>query len=129
MERFLKITPVLLAEDVEACAAFWSGLGFETTMTVPFGEGLGFAALSADGIEVMYQSFDLARAQDKTLIEGVGRSVIYIEVASLADLEARIDEHSIAVPARMTDYGAREIYVRDPSGNLIGFAEQVGRDG
>ena len=123
MPTFSKITPVLLAEDVEACIDFWKALGFKATMRVPFEDRIGFAALAAGDIELMYQSFGMSLAQDPKAIEGVRRAIIYLEVQSLAEIEARLGDAEIAVPARDTGYGTRELYVRDPAGNLIGFAE------
>ena len=123
MPTFSKITPVLLAEDVEACIEFWKALGFRATITVPFEDKIGFAALAAGDVELMYQSFGMSLAQDPKAIEGVRKAIIYLEVQSLAEIEARLGDAEIAVPARDTGYGTRELYVRDPGGNLIGFAE------
>ena len=123
MPTFTKITPVLLAENVEACVEFWQQLGLEVTMTVPFEDGVGFAAVAADDVELMYQSFAMSAAQDPKAIHGVRQTIVYLEVQSLAEIEAKLGDAEIVVPARYTGHGTRELYVRDPAGNLIGFAE------
>lgn len=123
MPTFTKITPVLLAQDVDACVRFWNRLGIEATMTFPFGEETGFAALAAGDVELMYQSFAMSSAQDAKAIERVERAIVYLEVSSLAEIEARLGDAEVVVPVRETGHGTRELYVRDPAGNLIGFAE------
>lgn len=123
MPTFTKITPVLLADDVDACVRFWKRLGVEPTMSFPFGEHTGFAALASGDVEIMYQSFAMSSAQDPKAIERVQRAIIYLEVSSLAEIEARLGDAEVVVPVRDTGHGTRELYVRDPAGNLIGFAE------
>ncbi len=123
--NFKKITPVLLAEDVGACLAFWNALGVATSMSVPFERGIGFAAVAAGDVELMYQSVAMARAQDPKAIEGVQRAVVYLEVRALNDVLARLGDAEVVVPVRETGHGTREIYVRDPAGNLIGFSEAL----
>jgi uncharacterized glyoxalase superfamily protein PhnB len=125
MFNIMKITPVLLAEDVDACIAFWNALGLSTSMAVPFEGRTGFAALSSGDSELMYQSFALSRAQDPKAIAGVQRAVIYLDVASLDDVLARLGSTEVDVPVRETGHGTREVHVRDPAGNLIGFSEAV----
>ena len=119
MPTFTKITPVLLADDVDACVRFWNRLGIETTMTFPFGEETGFAALASGDVELMYQSFAMSSEQEPKAIERVDRAIVYLETSSLAEIEARLGEAEVVVPVRETGHGTRELYVRDPAGNLI----------
>ena len=51
-----KLAPVLYVDRIEPCLGFWTSLGFEKVAEVPEADGLGFALLVKDGIEVMYQS-------------------------------------------------------------------------
>ena len=95
MPIYAKITPVLLAEDVEAC------------------------------VELMYQSFAMSSAQDPGAITGVRQAIVYIEVEALSEIEKRLGDAELVVPVRDTGHGTRELYVRDPAGNLIGFAESL----
>lgn len=53
----MKLSPVLFVETIEPCLGFWvDRLGFTRTMEVPYGDGLGFAAVASGAVEVMYQS-------------------------------------------------------------------------
>lgn len=121
-----KITPVLLADDLEACVAFWKEFGLEATLSVPHEGRLGFVSLQSGSIELMYQSFALASASNPAGIEGVGRSIIYLEVEALDEIVEIAAKFEIVIPAHTTPHGSREIYLRDPGGNLIGFAQQAG---
>lgn len=123
MVRFRKTTPILLAEDIEAGVEFWTAFGLQAPVTVPEGDGIGFAIIAGDGIELMYQSFSSARAQRPEAVERVDRSIVFLEVASLDAVLAALPQTEIVVPDHVTDYGAREVYVRDPAGNLIGFSQ------
>ena len=73
----------------------------------------------------MLQTMDSARDDDPRLVEGLapGQGVVYLEVTNLEAIESILEPEEIAVPRRTTFYGAREIFVRDPAGNLLGFAE------
>ncbi|MBL4869926.1 MAG: VOC family protein [Robiginitomaculum sp.] len=121
---FTKITPVLLANDLEACVEFWKEFGLEATISVPFQDKLGFVSLQGGSIELMYQSFAFSKATNPVGIEGVNRSVIYLEAKSLDQIVKIAEQFEIVIPDHKTSYGSREIYIRDPAGNLIGFAQQ-----
>lgn len=127
--EFQKVTPILFTKDVAACVAFWKAFGLDAPVTVPLEDGssdggLSFAIISGDAIELMYQSFESAAAQNPSVVEGVNRAMIFVEVATLEPVLAAATAYEIVVPVHTTDYGAREIYVRDPAGNVIGFAQQ-----
>ena len=119
-----KVTPVLLAENIEDCVEFWKDFGFEETISVPFEDGLAFVSLKNGSIEIMYQSFTFSKATNPIGIEGVNRSVIYLEADSLDEIVQIAKKYNVVIPDHKTSHGSREIYVRDPAGNLIGFAQQ-----
>lgn len=126
--RYRKVTSILLADAVAPCVDFWTALGMTATVTVPEGDGLGFAILTDGTVELMYQSFTLARAQTPEAVDGVQRSIVFLEVASLDAVLAALPDAETVVPDHVTDYGAREVYVRDPAGNLVGFSEPARTD-
>ena len=96
-----KLTPILTLEGIEPSLPFWVyALGFTKTVDVPHGEDLGFAILEKDGYEVMLQTVASMQA----------------DVPAVADYE-------LLVPRRKTFYGAEEIFVREPGGNVVGFAQ------
>jgi len=119
-----KVTPVLLASDLEPCVEFWSDFGFEVAISVPYEDELAFVSLQSGSIEIMYQSFPFSEATNPVGIEGVNRSVIYLEADSLDEIVEIAAKYETVIPDHKTPHGSREIYVRDPAGNLIGFAQQ-----
>lgn len=132
-----KITPLITVEDVEPCLPFWTErLEFEITATVPHHDKLGFAMLRKGGVELMYQSRasieeDLGEAGAATghadIVERLAgsTSTLFIEVASLDDVVAALEDADVVVPRRQTFYGMDEIFVRAPCGTLVGFAAPV----
>jgi uncharacterized glyoxalase superfamily protein PhnB len=129
-----KITPLITVEAIEPCLPFWTDLlGFETTVTVPHGDHLGFAILQKGDLELMYQTrasidADLGTSgAPKALGRELGgsTSTLFIEVESIDDIIAAIGKTDVVVPRRQTFYGMDEIFVRPPCGTLVGFAAKV----
>ena len=105
---------------------FWTTrLGFTTTAQVPEGDGLGFVILAKDGIEVMYQTKASVLAENPAAAaELAGRSALLFITVSDVDATERAALGSPMVKARhKTFYGSTEFYVREPGGNVIGFAQ------
>jgi uncharacterized glyoxalase superfamily protein PhnB len=122
-----KLTPVLVVDQVEPCAAFWTGaLGFERTAEVPHGGELGFVMLQREAVEIMYQSRASVAADLPALAEGVHRTVLYIEVADLDAVAAAVAGAEVVQERRTTFYGMMEIGVREPGGNVVIFAQPSG---
>jgi uncharacterized glyoxalase superfamily protein PhnB len=122
-----RLTPVLVVDSVDQCLPFWTDrLGFEVTNHVPAPDGSKiFAILERDGIEVMYQSSASVLADGAmTQAELDGHSVaLFITVRSLDDVERRLSGAPIVKPRHDTFYGSTEIYVKEPGGNTVGFAQ------
>ncbi|MGD0297646.1 MAG: VOC family protein [Bryobacteraceae bacterium] len=125
----MKITPILIVDDIEPSLDFWvMKLGFEKTVEVPEGAKLGFVILQKEGTEVMLQSRASVRKDagsavaDEILAAG---SHLYIEVESFSDALERVKGADVLVPERTTFYGMREIWVREPGGNVVGFAART----
>lgn len=121
-----KLTPILYVDAVEPCLPFWTErLGFSKTVEVPHDGKIGFAILTRDGLELMYQTWgsaaaDIAGATKRTK----GRSAaLYIEVESLDEVEKALKGAEIVHPRRKAFYGATEVFVREPGGHVIGFAQ------
>ncbi len=119
-----KLTPALFVEKIEPCLAFWvDRLGFQKTVEVPEGNELGFVILVRDNVEVMLQSRASVAKDVPALAAETSRSFLYVEVDKLAPILERLQGADIVVPVRKTSYGATEIAVRDPAGNVVAFAE------
>jgi hypothetical protein len=85
---------------------------------------LGFVSLARGALELMLQS-RASLAADVAGIEPDGfRAALYIEVERLAPIRTALKGWPRVVPERTTFYGAREIIVRDPAGNVIAFASR-----
>jgi len=122
-----RLTPVLVVESVSECLPFWTDrLGFELTTQVPGYDGsMTFAILERDGIEVMYQSTASVLADGalkKAELEGHS-VVLFITVRSLDDVERRLAGAPVVKPRHDTFYGSTEIYVKEPGGHMVGFAQ------
>jgi uncharacterized glyoxalase superfamily protein PhnB len=129
------ITTIIVVDAVEPCLPFWTErLGFETVATVPHGDALGFAMLSGDGVQLMYQSRasvedDLGAAAPEQA--GLGdelagsTATLFVQVGALDAVIGALEGIEVVVPRRQTFYGMDEIFVRAPCGTLVGFAAPV----
>lgn len=120
--RFAKLSPVLFVDRIEPSLAFWTALGFDKVAEVPDEDGLGFALLVKDGVEIMYQSRASLRKDVPALAQTPSASALYIEVDDLNETARRVAGAPIVIPRRKTFYGMEEIGVREPAGNLVTFA-------
>ena len=120
-----KLTPVLLVEEIEPSLPFWvDRLGFQKTVEVPEGSKLGFVSLAKDNVEIMYQSRASLEKDAPALAKGPFRSstVLYIQVPKIEEIVEKLKGVEVIIPLRKTFYGAHEIGVREPAGNVIIFA-------
>jgi uncharacterized glyoxalase superfamily protein PhnB len=124
-----KLTPVLFVERIEPCLPFWvDRLGFEKTVEVPAGDGIGFCILVHGEVELMLQS-RASVADDVPALskgpfanDGLG---LYLEVEDIAKVRDAVNGCEIVVPERTTFYGAREIGVRAPGGFTVLFSAKA----
>lgn len=122
---FKQLTPNLCVDAIEPCLPVWTKLGFVPVVEVPEGDRLRFVLLVRESIHVMYQTWESIRkdlpalATDKT-----SRSIVlYIDIVKLDAILPLIEGAEVVVPRRTTFYGAEEIFVREPGGHMVGFAE------
>lgn len=122
-----RLTPVLVVDAVEPCIAFWTDrLGFAAENQVPGDDGkLVFASVKKGDVEVMYQTKAsvIAERPDATG-ELTGHSTaLFITTDNLDAVEKAIAGAPVVSPRHTTFYGSTEIYVREPGGNTVGFAQ------
>ncbi len=122
-----QLTPVLVVESVAACIPFWiERLGFEMTASVPGPQGsLTFVILQRGSVELMYQSRESVLADGiMTEAEATGHSVgLFFTVESIDAVEHAIAGAPLVKARHETFYGSTEIYVKEPGGNTVGFAQ------
>jgi len=118
------ITPILIVRAIEPCLEFWQKLGSKVIAQVPRADVIGFLWFSLGEQTVMLQTEDSAEA-DVKISPKAGGGVVYLDVTDIAAVENTVDPQSIVLPKRVTDYGSTEIWVREPGGNLIGFAQHA----
>lgn len=119
-----KLTPILTVEAIEPSLPFWvDALGFTKTVEVPHEGALGFAILEKDGYEVMLQTVASIQADVPAVAPPAGGSILFLEIEDLAAIQRAVADYELLVPRRTTFYGADEIFVREPGGNVVGFAQ------
>ena len=122
-----QLTPVLIVDAVEPCIKFWTDrLGFAVTNQVPDPDGkLIFASVEKEGIEIMYQTrASVISEQPGSAGELMGHSVaLFITVADLDPVVKALEGAPVVKARHETFYGSTEIYVREPGGNTVGFAQ------
>ena len=115
----------LIVPSIEACLPFYvERLGFTQTVDVPHEGKLGFVILKRGNLELMLQSCASVAADIAGLDPDGFRAALYIEVDQLAPIRKALEGWPRIVPERTTFYGAREIIVRDPAGNVLAFASR-----
>jgi uncharacterized glyoxalase superfamily protein PhnB len=127
--RLKQLTPVLVVDSVEPCIAFWvDRFGFKAENEVPGPDGkLVFASVAKDGIEVMYQTRASVAADMPDAAEQLhGHSTgLFIIVDDLDAIERAVAGAPVVKPRHKTFYGTMELYVREPGGNTVGFAQHA----
>ena len=122
-----QLTPVMVVDRVEPCLAFWTErLGFSKVHEVPSPDGsLMFASAERDGIEVMYQTRASVIADHPgSAADLAGHSVVlFLTVDSIDEIEKAMAGTPVVKPRHQTAYGSTELYVREPGGNMVGFAQ------
>jgi uncharacterized glyoxalase superfamily protein PhnB len=122
-----QLTPVLVVESVEPGLAFWTErFGFKQVHQVPGPDGkLVFGSVERDGIELMYQTRASVLADHPGMAAELGgRSIVlFISVDDLDAVEKALAGASLVKPRHKTFYESEEIYVREPGGNTVGFAQ------
>ena len=122
-----QLTPVLVVDAVEPGLAFWAErFGFAKTIELPGPDGkLIFGAVQREGIEVMYQTrASVIEERPDAAAELNGKSIVlFIQVDDIDAIEQKLAGAPVVKPKHDTFYGSTEIYVREPGGHVVGFAE------
>jgi hypothetical protein len=118
-----KATAIHFVEAIEPALPFWSALGFTKEVEVPHGNKIGFVILKNEDCELMLQTH-ASLAEDLPQTKALApKHAFYMDVVSLADAKKSIQGGRVLVEERTTFYGAKECWMIDPTGVLVGFAE------
>jgi len=121
------LAPVLIVDRVEPCVEFWvERFQFKAENQVPGDDGLlVFASVVRDGVELMYQSrASVLHERPEMEAELGGKSVaLFITVADLDPVERAVAGAPVVKSRHQTFYGSSELYVREPGGSVVGFAQ------
>jgi len=124
---YKQLTPVLVVDRVEPGLAFWvDRLGFKKVHEIPGPDGkLVFGSVEREGVEIMYQTrASVLEDHPGMAAELNGRSIVlFITVDDVDAVESALAGAPIVKPKHQTFYGSTEIYVREPGGNTVGFAQ------
>jgi hypothetical protein len=122
-----KSTPILHVERVEPSLKFWNDrFRFKTTIQVPEGDHIGFAAVDNGVVELMYQTYagmkadssnPLAKAADQ------GPSFIFMEVSDINTVIEALKGAEIVKGLYDTPYGAKEVIAKEPGGHFVIFSQ------
>jgi hypothetical protein len=120
-----RVTPVLLVDRVEPTAEFFKRLGFAATIEIREGDGLGFALLDLEGIQLMVETRDNPRESPslRTVTKQSRAALVFLEVDDLDAVIASLAGVPVLVERHSTFYGADEITYTEPGGNLVTFAQ------
>ena len=122
-----QLTPVLIVDAIEPCLGFWTGgLGLSQAHQVPGPSGkLMFASVEQGSVEVMYQTrASVVEDHPAMAAELAGHSIVlFIQVDDLDAVEQAVAGAPVVKPRHKTFYGSEEIYVREPGGHTVGFAQ------
>ncbi len=121
------LTPNILVEAIEPVLPFWvERLGFTVTAEVNEGNRLGFVILTNGPAEVMYQTLESVRNDVPELVDmPLGGNALFVKTSTLEELDAideALSDAERVIPRRKTFYGADEVTVREPGGNVVTFA-------
>jgi uncharacterized glyoxalase superfamily protein PhnB len=122
-----RLTPVLVVDAVEPCIRFWiERFSLTSESEVPGEDGnLMFAIVKRGDVEIMYQTRASVLAErPEESPDLVGHSTaLFITTEDLDAVERALDGVPVVQARHKTFYGSEELYVREPGGNTVGFAQ------
>ncbi|HET9111110.1 MAG TPA: VOC family protein [Ktedonobacterales bacterium] len=126
---YTSLAPNLMVEDVEKTIAFYRDtLGFEVTARVPEEGTPVWASVTADTVSLMFQQrHSLGEELPQLVDQPIGGTLtLYIGVDDADALYTRVRDKAHIIKEPMTTfYNAREFYLQDPNGYILGFSSPV----
>jgi hypothetical protein len=118
-------TPVFLVDRVEASRDFFKRAGFEVTVEIPAGKGVGFALMVRDGVQMMLQTRgnEHEPASMQVLTRLSRHAAVFIEVDNIEAVIGMLEGERVIVERHTTFYGSDELTYQEPGGNFVTFAK------
>lgn len=113
--KVTKATPLIVVDDIAPALPFWTALGYAVTVEVP-----GFVILADGERELMLQT--RASITDDLGLKDHPPFAMYLDVDDHQAAAKACNPQRVLIADRATPYGAREAWVIDPAGTLVGFA-------
>jgi hypothetical protein len=123
-----KVTSLLVVEAIEPLLPMWEALGMSRTVEVPHEGKIGFVILAGAGTEIMLQSRASLEDDAASVAKHAKGPLLYCDVDSLAKTRKAVEKETgvkVLIKERETPYGAREMWIVDRAGTVIGFAEHA----
>jgi hypothetical protein len=122
--KIKRATPVLFVERVEPTRDFFKRAGFEATVEVPGGSGVGFAILEKDGVQLMVET--RGNENEAPMIQKLTRqsqrAAVFVEVDDLDAVIAALAGAKVIAERHGTFYKSEELTYEEPGGSLVTFA-------
>jgi hypothetical protein len=118
-----KLTTLLVVDRIEDCLPTWKALGYDITVRVPDEGDLDFVILSSKAGELMLQTKRSLADDLPPVAKRSPSTLLYADVASLAEAKKALPGAEVLIPTRKTFYGATEAWLVLPGGAVLGLAE------
>lgn len=120
---FKKLTTIQIVDAIEPCLPTWESLGYRLTVRVPEEGTLGFAILSGEAGELMFQTRASLADDLPDIAARKPNFMLYADVASVANARKAASPSEVIVRERRTFYGALESWLLLPGGTVLGLSE------
>jgi len=120
------LAPNIFVKDMKATIAFYKGIGFNITMSVPEeGDDLVWAMMVNGSVTLMFQTFEsLADELPEISRTDGGSLLLYINLKNIRQFFEDIkDKVTVLKGLETTFYGATEFSIKDNNGYVLTFAE------
>ncbi|MEO6633162.1 MAG: VOC family protein [Mucilaginibacter sp.] len=122
------LSPNIFTNNMNETVAFYTSLGFQTTMSVPEeGDDLVWAMMTNGNVTMMFQTFaSLAEDLPEISRQNGGSLLLYITVKKIHDFFEQIkDKVTVLKGLEKTFYGATEFSILDNNNYVLTFAEHA----
>ena len=120
------LAPNIFVNDMKETIAFYKGIGFNITMSVPEeGDELVWAMMANGSVTMMFQTFEsLADELPEISRTDGGSLLLYINLKNIKQFFEDIkDKVTVLKGLETTFYGATEFSIKDNNGYVLTFAE------